>query len=59
VILGAAFAFAAPRKISKDLQKQSSQQWVNVIVQYRVPPSPKHFAKVAAQGGRLSNRTCP
>ena len=53
VILGAAFAFAAPRKISKDLQKQSSQQWVNVIVQYRVPPSQKHFAKVAAKGGRL------
>jgi serine protease AprX len=53
VILGAAFAFAAPRKISKDLQKQSSQQFVNVIVQYRVPPSQKHFAKVAAKGGRL------
>ena len=53
VILGATFAFAAPRKISKDLQKQSSQQWVNVIVQYRVPPSQKHFAKVAAKGGTL------
>src|SRR5580704_4564367 len=53
VILGAAFAFAAPRKISKDLQKQSSQPWVNVIVQYRVPPSQKHFAKVAAKGGTL------
>jgi serine protease AprX len=53
VILGAAFAFAAPRKISKDLQKQPSQQWVNVIVQYRVPPSQKHFAKVAAKGGTL------
>jgi len=53
VILGAAFAFAAPRKISKDLQKQSSQPWVNVIVQYRVPPSQKHFAKVAAKGGML------
>jgi serine protease AprX len=53
VILGATFAFAAPRKISKDLQKQSSQQWLNVIVQYRIPPSQKHFAKVAAKGGRL------
>jgi serine protease AprX len=53
VILGAAIAFAAPRKISKDLQKQSSQQWVNVIVQYRVPPSQKNFAKVAAKGGML------
>ena len=53
VILSATFAFAAPRKISKDLQKQSSQQWVKVIVQYRVPPSQKHFAKVAAKGGML------
>ena len=53
VILGATIAFAAPRKISKDLQKQSSQPWVNVIVQYRVPPSQKHFAKVAAKGGTL------
>ena len=53
VILGATLAFAAPRKISKDLQKQSSQQWVNVIVQYRVPPSQKRFAKVAAKGGML------
>jgi serine protease AprX len=53
VTLGATFAFAAPRKISKDLQKQSSQQWLNVIVQYRVPPSQKHFAKVAAKGGML------
>jgi hypothetical protein len=53
VILGTTFAFAAPRKISKDLQKQASQPWVNVIVQYRVPPSQKHFAKVAAKGGML------
>ena len=53
VILSAAIAFAAPPKISKDLQKQSSQPWVNVIVQYRVPPSQKHFAKVAAKGGML------
>ena len=53
VILSATFAFAAPRKISKDLQKQSSQPWVNVIVQYRIPPSQRHFAKVAAKGGTL------
>jgi serine protease AprX len=53
VILSATFAFAAPQKISKELQKQSSQQWVNVIVQYRVPPSQKRFAKVAAKGGML------
>jgi serine protease AprX len=52
-ILSATFAFAAPRKISQDLQKQSSQPWVNVIVQYRIPPSPRHFAKVAAKGGKL------
>jgi serine protease AprX len=53
VILSATLAFAAPRKISKDLQKQSSQPWVNVIVQYRIPPSQRHFAKVAAKGGTL------
>jgi serine protease AprX len=53
VILSATFAFTAPRKISKDLQKQSSQPWVNVIVQYRIPPSQRHFAKVAAKGGTL------
>jgi serine protease AprX len=53
VILSATLAFAAPRKISKDLQKQSSQPWVNVIVQYRIPPSQRHFAKVAAEGGTL------
>ena len=53
VILSATLAFAAPRKISKDLQKQSSQPWVNVIVQYRIPPSQRHFAKVAAEGCTL------
>jgi serine protease AprX len=53
VILSATLAFAAPRKISKDLQKQSSQPWVNVIVQYRIPPSQRHLAKVAAEGGTL------
>ena len=53
VMLGATLASAGPKKMSKDLRQQSSAQWVNVIVQYRVPPSQKHFAKVAARGGTL------
>jgi len=52
-ILGTTFAFAAPRRVSKDLQKQSSQQWLNVIVQYRVAPTQAHFEKVIARGGTL------
>ncbi len=52
-ILGTTSAFAAPRRVSRDLQKQSSQQWLNVIVQYRVPPTQAHFAKVIARGGTL------
>jgi serine protease AprX len=50
-ILVANFAFAAPKKISKDLRKRSSGQLVNVIVQYRVPPTQAHFARVVARGG--------
>jgi serine protease AprX len=53
VVLGATLAFAGPRRISKDVQKQSAGQWVNVIVQYRVPPSQAHFAKVVVKGGTL------
>jgi serine protease AprX len=53
VTLGATFAFAAPRKISKDLQKHSSGQWVNVIVQYRVAPGTARLARAVAGGGTL------
>jgi serine protease AprX len=53
LILGATLAFAGPRRVSKDLQQRSSGQWVNVIVQYRVPPSRAHFARVVAAGGTL------
>jgi serine protease AprX len=53
LILCAGVAFAAPRRVSKDLKKQSSGQWMNVIVQYRVPPTPTNFAKVFARGGVL------
>jgi serine protease AprX len=53
VILGATLAFAGPRRISRDLKKQSSRQPVNVIVQYRNPPSYSHFARVFAKGGTL------
>ncbi len=52
-ILSTTFAVAAPRRVSKDLQKQSSQQWLNVIVQYRVAPTQAHFDKVIARGGTL------
>ncbi len=58
VILGATFAFAAPRRISKDLQQKSSGQWVNVIVQYQVPPTQAHFNRVIARGGTL-HQTLP
>jgi len=53
LVLWASLAFAAPRKISKDLKKPSSKDWVNVIVQYRVPPTENNFAKVFAKGGAL------
>jgi serine protease AprX len=58
VILGASLAFAGPQKISKDLQK-SSAQWVNVIVQYRVPLSQAHVAKVVARGGGFIQQNLP
>ncbi len=52
LILGGTVAVAAPRRISKDLQQSSGQQ-LNVIVQYRVPPTRAHFARVMAKGGTL------
>src|ERR1700733_7717144 len=58
LILGATLAFAGPRKISQDLHKQSSDPWVNVIVQYRVPTSPAQVAGVARKRGILQ-RTLP
>jgi serine protease AprX len=51
VTLGATFAFATPQKLSKDLRKRSTGQFVNVIVQYKVPPTQAHFARVVARGG--------
>ncbi len=54
-LMCASLAFAAPRRISKDLKKQSSKEWVNVIVQYRVPPTQANFAKVIARGGALQH----
>src|SRR5208283_4519202 len=53
VVLAASWAFAGSPKISKDLQQQSSDQWVNVIVQYRVPPSSAQYAKVVVKGGAI------
>ncbi len=51
----AGLAFAAPRRVSKDLKQQSSAEWVNVIVQYRVPPTQTNFARVFAKGGALQH----
>jgi serine protease AprX len=51
----AGVAFAAPRRVSKDLKQQSSAEWVNVIVQYRVPPTQMNFARVLAKGGALQH----
>jgi serine protease AprX len=53
VVLTASWAFAGSPKISKDLQQRSSDQWVNVIVQYRVPPGSAQYAKVVVKGGAL------
>jgi serine protease AprX len=53
LILGATLAFAGPRRISKDLKNQSAGQWVNVIVQYRVPPSQAHLGRAVAKGAVL------
>src|SRR5689334_19289167 len=53
LILWAGLAFAAPRKISRDLKQQSSGQWVNVIVQYRVRPTQTDFARAVTKGGAL------
>src|SRR5579863_5722268 len=53
VILAATWSFAGPRKISQDLQKQSSTQWVNVIVQYKASPNRAEFDRVFARGGSL------
>jgi serine protease AprX len=51
--LGTTLGFAEPPKISKDLQKESSGQWVNVIVQYRTPRSQGRVARSAVRGGKL------
>jgi serine protease AprX len=53
LVLWASLAFAAQRKISTDLKRESSLARVNVIVQYRVPPTATDLAKIAAKGGRL------
>ena len=53
LILWAGAALAAPPKISSDLKRQSSGQWVNVIVQYRLRPTQADFARVVANGGAL------
>ena len=53
LILAANLVWAQPKKVSKDLQRVPSAQWVNVIVQYRVPPTQKHFKRVVAKGGSL------
>jgi serine protease AprX len=51
LLLGASVAIAAPRRTSKDLKQKTSAQWVNVIVQYRVPPTNMNIARVVAKGG--------
>jgi serine protease AprX len=53
VILAATAAFAGPRRISKDLQNQSSAQWVKVIVQYRVRPSQAQLGRMIVRGATL------
>jgi serine protease AprX len=55
LIFCASLVFAAPRRISKDLKKQSSREWVNVIVQYRVMPTQTNFARVMSRGGSLQH----
>ena len=56
LILASNLLFAQRGKVAKDLQQVSSAQWVNVIVQYRVPPTQTHFSRVVAKGGSLAEK---
>ncbi len=51
LLLSATLSMAAPPRLSKDLRHVSSKQWVNVIVQYRVPPTQSEFKQVVIKGG--------
>jgi serine protease AprX len=59
LFLVATLGFAKPLKLSKDLQRQSSGQWVNVIVQYRVPPTRARLATIVAKGGGSLQQNLP
>ena len=50
----AASAFAAPKKLAKDLQSVSTGD-VDVIVQFKVPPTGDHFNKIQNLGGKLKH----
>ncbi len=52
-MLASNLLFAQPVKIAKDLRNLQSRQWVNVIVQYSVPPTHKHFSEVVVKGGSV------
>ncbi len=56
LILASNLLFAQPGKIAKDLRHLRSAQRVNVIVQYRVPPTQKYLRQVVAKGGSLDNK---
>ena len=54
--IAAQLAYAAPPKISPDLKNHRSTQAVEVIVQYKVPPTENHQERAAHLGGVLQNR---
>ena len=54
LVLTAATAWAGSEKISPDMQSRNSAAHVEVIVQYKVPPTGAHHQKIESLGGNLS-----
>jgi len=53
LLASATLSFAATSKVSPDLQSQRASDRVNVIVQFRQPPTAVHHQKVMRLGGSL------
>ena len=54
VLVLSVVAFAAPKKLAADLQSVSTGD-VEVIVQFKVPPTADHFNKIQNLGGKLKH----
>ena len=55
IVFAASFCLADSSKLAKELKSQNGNGRVDIIVQYRVPPTDAHFAKLAAAGGVLKH----